>query len=157
MVEQQEIPEKFSVNGTDFVAVDSPEDLSCWVAVNSDAEVSFIAEPPEAPSLQIIELLAQIIENFSEVTEAAAGFLRTELRDEEFALPEAEIALLEAETAPFDLPDAVVWSDGSWMLRFSETGIESLAGDYGIGVNFIGQKPESVEVLADLDEVGDDA
>lgn len=157
MAEQQDIPEKFSVNGIDFVSVESPEDLSCWVAVNSEAEVSFIAEPPEAPSLQIIELLAQIIENFSEATEAAANFLRTQLRDEQYALPEAEMALLDVEQAPFDLPDAVVWSDGSWMLRFSETGIESLAGDYGIGVNFIGQKPASVEVLADLDELGDDA
>lgn len=155
MAEQHQIPEKFSVNGTEFVSVDSPEDLRCWVAVNAKAEVSFIAEPPEAPSMQIIELLAQIIENFAEVTEAAADFLRTELRAEQFVLPAAEIALLDADAAPFDLPDAVVWSDGSWMLRFSETGIESLAGDYGIGVNFIGQKPESVEVLVDLDEVDD--
>lgn len=157
MAEQHQIPEKFSVNGTEFVSVESPEDLRCWIALNAEAEVSFIAEPPEAPSMQIIELLAQIIENFAEVTEAAANFLRAELRGEEFALPAAELALLDDEAAPFDLPDAVVWSDGSWMLRFSETGIGSLAGDYGIGVNFIGQKPESVEVLADLDEVGDEA
>ena len=112
--------------------------------------MSLVIEPAATPEPAVLELAAMVVARFDEFSELAAGYLRQRLREPEFGLRHSEVATLDAPEAPFDEPEAVIWADGSWMLRFAESGLE-MADPYGIGVLFDGTRPSAVEDLSGAD------
>ncbi|KRC62049.1 hypothetical protein ASE14_08375 [Agromyces sp. Root81] len=143
------------MDGAAFSRVDSNDSIACWTLI-TDSEhgdsrpVSLVIEPAAAPDPTVLELAATVVARFDEFSELAAGYLRQRLREPEFRLRRSEVATLDAPEAPFDEPEAVIWADGSWMLRFAESGL-GMADPYGIGVLFDGTRPSAVEDLSGAD------
>ena len=112
--------------------------------------VSVVAEPAEAPSTEARETAQGLVSEFAALVEAAAAFLVEELNEP--SLSAEDRARLAGDEPPFGAPEAVVWQDGTWMMRFAETALD-LGDEYGIGVMFAGRTPVAVEDLSDPDEV----
>lgn len=100
----------------------------------------------------MLQLAAVVVAGFDEFTDLAAGYLQQRLAEPEYRLSDAELRTLQGAEPPFGEPEAVIWADGSWMLRFAESRIE-LADPYGIGVLFEGSSPSGIEDLSDVDPV----
>lgn len=148
------LPDVIALDGADLIRIDAPDDIACWTGGIGGGDggwtVSIIAEPAEEPTAAAREAAQGVVDEFATLVDAATAFLREELAGP--ALSGADRELLHAEDAPFGAPEAVVWQDGTWMLRFAETGLE-IGADYGIGVMFAGRVPVAVEDLSDPDEV----
>ncbi|UOQ88028.1 hypothetical protein MUN74_12060 [Agromyces endophyticus] len=119
-------------------------------AVGDGGAVSLVIEPAGVPEPAVIELAATVGTRFGEFAELAGEYLRERLREPEFALGQSELVKLDAPEVPFGEPEAVIWADGSWMLRFVESSLE-MADPFGIGVLFEGTTPQAVEDLSGAD------
>jgi len=150
------LPETIELDGATLIRIDAPDDIACWTAGLEGGDggwtVSIIAEPAEEPSAQALEAAQGIVTEFAELSEAAIGYLVEELAGPGGDLSDADRARLAAEEPPFGAPEAVVWQDGTWMLRFAECGLE-IGDEYGVGVMFAGRTPVAVEDLSDPDDV----
>jgi hypothetical protein len=125
-------------------------EFACWAAdLPGGGTVSILIEPPAAPTSEARETAAGVIADFAALAEAAAEYLVAELAAPEWGLDAADLGRLT--THAFAVPEAVVWEDGTWMLRFAECDLH-VGADYGIGVNFVGTGPVGVEDLSDADE-----
>lgn len=114
--------------------------------------MSIVIDPAAPPGESVLQLAAVVVDRFDEFTDAAAGYLQQRLDEPQFGLSETELQALQGAEPPFGGPEAVIWADGSWMLRFAESRLE-MADPYGIGVLFEGTTPSGVEDLSDVDEV----
>ncbi|OZB85513.1 hypothetical protein [Microbacterium sp. 13-71-7] len=150
------LPETIELDGATLIRIDAPDDIACWTAGLEGGDggwtVSIIAEPAEEPSAQALEAAQGIVTEFAELSEAAIGYLVEELAGPGGDLSDADRARLAAAEPPFGAPEAVVWQDGTWMLRFAECGLE-IGDEYGVGVMFAGRTPVAVEDLSDPDDV----
>nr|WP_187977938.1 hypothetical protein [Mycetocola sp. JXN-3] len=151
-----EIPTTFSAGTAEFVRIESPEELAFWVATVNGAdgehEVSLIIEPAAAPEADVLEVAAAVVADFDELVRDALEYLDEALRGPEWALSATDLALLDGPGGAFGEPEAVIWGDGTWMLRFQESAL-SIAEEFGIGVNFVGRVPQSVEDLSESEEL----
>ncbi|MFD7026224.1 hypothetical protein [Promicromonospora sukumoe] len=152
-----EVPERLEIAGTTFVRIESPEAIACWAArsdgpgdVDGPPPVSVVVEPAAAPGQPALDLAAVVLDRFAELAGTGAAYLRERLAEPEFGLADAERAALAAPEPPFEEPEAVVWDDGTWLLRFAESSL-GLADPYGIGVLFEGTEPTGVEDLSQAD------
>lgn len=68
------------------------------------------------------------------------------------ASPRSELVELDATESLFGEPEAVIWADGTWLLRFAESRLE-MADPFGIGVLFAGTTPYAVEDLSGAEPV----
>lgn len=57
------------------------------------------------------------------------------------------------DDSQFAEPEAVIWADGTWMLRFGGCGLDA-ASEYGVGISFVGSAQQCVDSFDDADEVG---
>ncbi|QAY59620.1 hypothetical protein ET475_06195 [Microbacterium protaetiae] len=138
------------VHGTLLHSTAVTDDFACWAAdLPGGGTVSILVEPAGPATNEAIETAAGVIADFAALAEAASAYLVTALADPSWGLDAAERAGLRPEV--FDVPEAVVWEDGTWMLRFAECDLAMGAG-YGIGVNFVGTQPVGVEDLSGADE-----
>ncbi|MBS1906322.1 MAG: hypothetical protein JST33_07070 [Actinobacteria bacterium] len=148
------LPDAIELDGVTLIRIDAPEDVACWTAGVEGGDggwtVSIVAEPAEEPSAEAREAAQGIVAEFGALSDAAISYLVEELPGP--ALSAADRALLAAEEPPFGAPEAVVWQDGTWMMRFAECGLE-MGDEYGVGVMFAGRTPVAVEDLSDPDEV----
>ncbi|WEG08900.1 hypothetical protein PU630_16920 [Microbacterium horticulturae] len=127
------------------------DEFACWAAeLPAGGSVSILTEPPSVPTSETLATAAGIIADFAALAEAAARYLVAELATPEWGLDAADLGRLSTDA--FDVPEAVVWEDGTWMLRFAECDLQ-VGAEYGIGVNFVGTAPVGVEDLSDADEV----
>lgn len=151
-----DIPPHLDIAGTSFTRIDSPDSLACWTASLDSADgprsVSIVIDTAAPPGESVLQLAAVVVDRFDEFTDAAAGYLQQRLDEPQFGLSETELLALQGAEPPFGEPEAVIWADGSWMLRFAESRLE-MADPYGIGVLFEGTTPSGVEDLSDVDEV----
>ena len=151
-----DIPPHFDIAGTSFTRIDSPDSIACWTASLDSADgprsVSIVIDPAAPPGESELQLAAVVVDRFDEFTDVAAGYLQQRLDEPQFGLSEAELQALQGAEPPFGEPEAVIWADGSWMLRFAESRLE-MADPYGIGVLFDGTTPSGVEDLSDVDQV----
>ncbi|WP_287899035.1 hypothetical protein [Arthrobacter sp.] len=153
-----DIPLQLDIAGTAFTLIDAPEPIACWTASLEAADagpsptVNIIVEPAALPGPEILQLTAQVIAHFDELADVAGAYLRDELSAPGFGLSDDELGALRSGQPPFGGPEAVIWDDGGWMLRFTESTLE-LADPYGIGVLFEGMTPSAVEDLSDPDPV----
>ncbi len=113
--------------------------------------MSIVIDPAAPPGHSELELAAVVVTRFDEFADLAAGYLQQRLDEPRFGLTDAELLALQSTEPPFDEPEAVIWADGSWMLRFAESRLE-MADPYGIGVLFEGTSPCGIEDLSDADE-----
>lgn len=149
------IPEAVHIAGVLFTRVDAPNRLCCWTAQTSGPVVSLVIEPAASPDVDTLDLAAQVLTGFEQFVETAAAFLRVQLRSAQYSLSAEDMALLDNDPPPFAEPEAVIWGDGTWMLRFTESSL-SVADDYGIAVHFSGSALLGVEILAEAEPVEDD-
>lgn len=151
-----DLPDQLEIAGTAFARIESPGTIACWTATvrAEDAAdpppVSVVTEPAAVPDRRASDLAAVVLARFDELAELGADYLRRRLREPGFGLSGAELAMLDADGPPFSEPAAVVWADGTWMLRFAESGL-AMADPYGIGVLFEGPVPSRVEDLSAAD------
>ena len=149
-----DLPDAIELDGATLIRIDAPEDVACWTAGIEGGDggwtVSILVEPAEAPSAEARETAQGVVDEFGALSGAAIRYLVEELQDP--GLSAADRALLAAEEPPFGAPEAVVWQDGTWMMRFAESGLE-IGEEYGIGVMFAGRTPVAIEDLSDPDEV----
>ncbi|MDQ0707375.1 MULTISPECIES: hypothetical protein [Arthrobacter] len=151
-----DIPHHLDIAGTAFTLIDAPEPIACWTASleaahgGSSPTVNIIVEPAAEPGPEVLRLTAEVIARFGELADVAGAYLREELREPGFGLRDDELQALRSDQPPFGEPEAVIWDDGGWMLRFTESPLE-LADPYGIGVLFEGMTPSAVEDLSDPD------
>lgn len=150
------LPETIELDGATLIRIDAPDDIACWTAGVEGGDggwtVSIVAEPAEEPSAQAREAAQGIVTEFAELSEAAIRYLVEELAGPQGDLSAADRARLAEEEPPFGAPEAVVWQDGTWMMRFAECGLE-IGDEYGVGVMFAGRVPVAVEDLSDPDDV----
>lgn len=152
-----DLPEHMVIGGATFSRVDSDDAIACW-ASTLDAEprggatrsVFLLVEPAAAPEPAQLVLAGTVVSRFGDLAELAAQYLRHRLREPEFGLPPAELSTLDASEAPFGEPEAVVWADGTWLLRFTESSL-AMADPFGVGVVFEGTTPKDVEDLSHAD------
>lgn len=153
-----DLPTRLDVPGAEFVRIDAPEPIACWNASIEPAgdgrlrSVSVIMDPVGRPGEDVLRLAGVVVARFDEFTGAAAEYLRQRLREPEYGLSGAELLELQRAEPPFGAPEAVLWSDGSWMLRFAESRL-ALADPYGIGVLFEGTSPCGVDDFSEVDSV----
>jgi hypothetical protein len=148
-----DLPERLVIDGAKFSRVDSDDSIACWTlvmdadGVDETGAVALVIEPAAMPQPVVLGLAGTVISRFDEFAELAADYLRQRLREPQFGLRSCELSALDAAEAPFGEPEAVIWADGSWMLRFAESSLE-MADPYGIGVLFAGTIPSAVEDLS---------
>ncbi len=149
------LPDSIDLDGTTLIRVEAPEDVACWTAGIEGGDggwtVSIIADPAEEPSAEAREAAQGVVADFAALSDAAIRYLVEELADPARDLSDSDRALLATEEPPFGAPEAVVWQDGTWMMRFAECGLE-LGEEYGVGVMFAGSRPVALEDLSDPDE-----
>ncbi|WP_285102009.1 hypothetical protein [Promicromonospora sp. MEB111] len=149
-----DLPDRLEISGTTFARVESPGTLACWTATAGPADdlppVSVVMEPAAAPDQRASDLAAVVLARFGELADVGADYLRHRLREPGFGLSGAELGMLDAAGPPFAEPAAVVWADGTWLLRFAESDL-AMADPYGIGVLFEGTVPSGVEDLSEAD------
>lgn len=144
------------IDGAEFARVDSDESIACWTlvrdfeGVGETGAVALVIEPAAMPDPVVLRLAGTVVSRFEEFADLATGYLRQRLREPQFGLRSSELSALEASEAPFGEPEAVIWADGSWMLRFAESSLD-MADHYGIGVLFEGTTPSAVEDLSDAE------
>ncbi|MFF5624888.1 hypothetical protein ACFY5A_05945 [Microbacterium sp. NPDC012755] len=152
-----DLPRSVVIGGAEFSRVDSDDSIACWTST-SDVDgsrswsVSIVIEPAAAPDAAVRERAATVCSGWEGYVEIAADYLLERLREPQFALEPSELVKLDAAELPFDAPEAVIWGDGSWMLRFAESSLE-MADPFGIGVRFEGTTATAVEDLSDADPV----
>ena len=145
------LPQTIDVNGIDLERSDAPEDIACWSGMFDGGEITLLVEPAAEPSAQALDAAAGAIADFDALRSVAEQFLVAELAGDSWGLAADQRALLARQPAPFDVPEVVVWQDGTWMIRFTESPL-AMAEEYGVGVLFAGRTPVSVEDLSDADE-----
>lgn len=150
-----ELPQNVSVAGVILQRVDAPAGIACWTAAlpgDEPRSISVLIEPAEPPSTEALDRAALVIADFDSLVLAALRFLAKTLVEPPWHLTAAERERLSSGRPPFRTPEAIVWSDGSWMLRFAECEV-GLGEDYGIGVDFADSEPVAVEDFSDADLV----
>ncbi|WP_020013005.1 hypothetical protein [Promicromonospora sukumoe] len=150
MADLPEIPDRLEIAGTAFTRIESPESIACWSADGDHRPVSVLTEPADAPDRATLDLTATVLRRFDELADLALAYLRERLREPEHGLSADELATLDAAEPPAAEPAAVVWADGTWLLRFAESRLR-LADPYGIGVLFEGTAPSGIEDLSHAD------
>lgn len=145
-----DLTEPIDVHGALLHSTAVMDDFACWaVDLPGGGSVSILAEPAGPPTDEAIETAAGVISDFAALVDAASAYLVAALAEPEWGLDAAERARLAPHL--FDMPEAVVWDDGTWMLRFAECDL-AMATEYGIGVDFVGTKPVGVEDLSDAED-----
>lgn len=151
------LPEVIEVRGVALTRIESPAELTCWsgdIPGTADGRLHIVMQPAGPATLEALEAAGLVVDRFAEFVRRAITFLVTELQGGVWALDPAERERLNSAEPPFARPDAVVWGDGGWMLRFDECGLR-MGEDYGIGVLFTGDSPSAVEDLSDVDDAAE--
>lgn len=150
-----DLPEEIEVRGSVLDRIPLSEEPACWSATLPGSEqrtVNFVIEPAGPPTDAAVDSAAEAIARFDELAAAASRYLVAELTDPVWALDSVDRERLDEPEAPFGLPEAIIWADGSWMIRFAECGL-AMGEEFGIGVRFSGPAPVAIEDLSGATEL----
>ncbi|MEV0672407.1 hypothetical protein [Mycobacterium sp. NPDC050441] len=153
-----DLPEEIEVRGTVLDRIGLSEELVCWSAALPGDEprtVSIVVEPAGPPTDAAVNSAAEAIAGFDGLAAAASRYLVAEFTDPVWALDAVDRARLDGPEAPFGMPEAIIWADGSWMIRFAECGL-AMGEEFGIGVRFDGSAPVAIEDLSRATEIETD-
>ncbi|MFJ9681876.1 hypothetical protein ACIRP2_28055 [Streptomyces sp. NPDC101194] len=149
-----ELPATLHIAGLTLTRVQSPPSLACWTgcfpapAGTTPTEVSLVTEPPIPPQSAILRLAHDVVSRFDAFVAQAVEYCRIRLREEHFGLTAEELGLLDLPEPPLGVPEATVWTDRSWAVRFAESRLR-MGDPYGILVTFDGTRPVDVEGIDD--------
>ncbi|MFE7620683.1 hypothetical protein [Streptomyces sp. NPDC057496] len=145
-----ELPATLHIAGLALSLVASPPTLACWsgsfpVSAGADpAEVNLVIEPPAPPQPATLRRAHDVVSRFDALVARAGEYCRVRLREEQYGLTAGELDRLDLPEPPWGLPEATVWTDRSWMIRFAESGLR-MGDPYGILVTFDGTRPVDVQ------------
>ncbi|MER6528156.1 hypothetical protein [Streptomyces sp. NPDC001508] len=108
--------------------------------------MSLVIEPAAPPEEATLHFAHDVVSRFDVFVEQALEYCRTRLREPRFELTPEELSWLDLPELPLAVPDATVWADRTWAIRFAESRLR-LADPYGILVTFNGTQPVDVEGL----------
>lgn len=133
-----ELPDTVTAADAVFVRAESPDDFTHWTSQDAARPVGIIVEPAGEPTDEVLTIAADVVADFDEVVVSAREFLVEQLGEQ------------ASDPSLFAAPEAVVWGDGTWMLRFADCGLDA-ASEYGVGVHFVGAAPQSVDLFDDAE------
>ncbi|MFB7532744.1 hypothetical protein ACFC0C_31940 [Streptomyces sp. NPDC056178] len=107
-----------------------------------------MTEPPAPPQSATLRLAHDVVSRFDAFVAQAVEYCRIRLREEHFGLTAEELDLLDLPEPPLGVPEATVWADQSWAVRFAESGLR-MGDPYGILVTFDGTRPVDVQGIDD--------
>ncbi|MDK0517905.1 hypothetical protein [Streptomyces sp. ML-6] len=145
-----ELPATLHIAGLALSLVESPPSLACWsggfpVPTGADpVGVSLVIEPSAPPPPATLRRAHDVVSRFDILVARAEEYCRTRLREEQYGLTAEELDRLDLPEPPWGLPEATVWTDRSWMIRFAESGLR-MGDPYGILVTFDGTRPVDVQ------------
>ncbi|MFE6664883.1 hypothetical protein ACFVFH_15160 [Streptomyces sp. NPDC057697] len=154
LVGDAELPASLLVAGLMLEKVESPPSMACWTgsfprpAGSHPAGVSLVVEPAAAPGESALRLAHDVVSRFDALVDQALEHCRARLRDRCFALTTEELGWLDLPELPLGAPEATVWTDRTWAIRFAESRFR-LGDPYGILVTFDGTRPVDIEGLDD--------
>ncbi|MFJ5720973.1 hypothetical protein [Streptomyces sp. NPDC093149] len=149
-----ELPATLYIAGLALRRVEGPPPLACWTgcfpapAGADRASVSLVTEPPALPQPATLRLAHDVVSRFDAFVARAMEYCRIRLREEHFGLTAEELDLLDLPEPPLGVPEATVWADQSWAVRFAESGLR-MGDPYGILVTFDGTRPVDVQGIDD--------
>ncbi|MFB6943807.1 MULTISPECIES: hypothetical protein [unclassified Streptomyces] len=149
-----QLPATLHIAGLALRRVEGPPSLACWTgcfptpAAADPACVSLVTEPPTPPQSATLRLAHDVVSRFDAFVAEAVEYCRIRLREEHFGLTAEELDLLDLPEPPLGVPEATVWADQSWAVRFAETGLR-MGDPYGILVTFDGTRPVDVQGIDD--------
>ncbi|MFB7675862.1 hypothetical protein ACFC26_31095 [Kitasatospora purpeofusca] len=152
-----DLPATLRIAGLALERTASPPSLACWTgcfpesAGGDAAVVSLVVEPAAPPEEVALQLALDVVSSFDVFVDRAVRYCRTRLRERHFELTPEELSWLDLPELPLAGPEAVVWADRSWAIRFTESRFR-LADPFGILVTFNGTQPVDVQGLEDEDE-----
>ncbi|MFF3394070.1 hypothetical protein ACFYW1_24440 [Streptomyces sp. NPDC002669] len=147
---EPELPATLHIAGLALSRVESPPSLACWsgdfpVPAGADpAGVNLVIEPPAPPQPATLRRAHDVVSRFDVLVARAVEYCRVRLREERYGLTAEELDRLDLPEPPWGLPEATVWNDRSWMIRFAESGL-GMGDPYGILVTFDGTRPVDVQ------------
>ncbi|MGY3680374.1 hypothetical protein [Streptomyces sp. TE33382] len=152
--EGAELPAVLRIAGLALERTESPASLACWTgcfpapAGAEPAGVSLVMEPAAPPDESALRLAHDVVSRFDVLVGRAEEYCRTRLREPQFALTAEELGWLDLSELPLAVPEATVWADRTWAIRFAESRFR-LAEPHGILVTFEGTRPVDVQGLDD--------
>ncbi|MFF0224887.1 hypothetical protein [Streptomyces sp. NPDC004629] len=148
------LPETVRIAEVVLTRVESPPSLACWSgcfpepAGAVETGLSLLIEPAAPPEEATLRFAHDVMSRFDVLVDQAVEYCRTRLRESQFELTAEELSWLDLPELPLAVPEATVWADQSWAIRFTESRFR-LADPYGILVTFNGTQPVDVEGLDD--------
>ncbi|MFE7467994.1 hypothetical protein ACFU6R_28320 [Streptomyces sp. NPDC057499] len=149
-----DLPATLRIAGLAWERTESPPSLACWTgsfpepAGGNAVDISLVMEPAAPPEEVTLQLAHDVVSRFDVFVDRAARYCRTRLRERHFGLTAEELSWLDLPELPLAAPEAVVWADRTWAIRFTESRFR-LAEPYGILVTFNGTQPVDVEGIED--------
>ncbi|MFJ8435988.1 hypothetical protein ACIQ9P_32280 [Kitasatospora sp. NPDC094019] len=148
------LPATVRIAGVVLGRTESPPSLACWTGYLPEQTgavgiaMSLVIEPAAPPEEATLQFAHDIVTHFDVLVDHALEYCRTRLREAHFELTTEELSWLDRPELPLAVPEATVWADGTWAIRFTESRLR-LADPYGILVTFDGRQPVDVEGLDD--------
>ncbi|KQX46127.1 hypothetical protein ASE09_15620 [Streptomyces sp. Root66D1] len=148
----EELPTTLHIAGLELSRTESPPSLACWTgylprpAGTDPAGLSVVTEPPAPPQEPVLRLAHDVVDHFDAYVDQALEYCRTRLREPRFGLAAEELTWLDLPELPLAVPEATVWADRTWAIRFAESRL-ALADPYGLLVTFDGTRPVDVQGL----------
>lgn len=149
-----DLPRELRIRDIVLDLITDGDEVACWsgeLPRDEHSMVSVVVEPAASPSREARETAEGVIGGFDELVEVATAYLVEELPGAGRQLTDADRGRLSEPPSPFGMPEATVWDDGTWLLRFAEADLD-LAGDLGLAVRFVGTAPVAVDDLSDAEE-----
>ncbi|MDV9188869.1 hypothetical protein R6L23_11695 [Streptomyces sp. SR27] len=151
------MPTTLHIAGLELSRTESPPSLACWTgylprrAGTDPAGMSVVTEPAAPPEESVLRIAHDMVSRFDAFVDQALEYCRIRLREPQFELAAEELAWLDLPELPLALPEATVWADQTWAIRFAESRFD-LADPYGLLVTFNGTQPVDVQGLDDEEE-----
>ncbi|MFD9427203.1 MULTISPECIES: hypothetical protein [unclassified Streptomyces] len=149
-----DLPATLHIAGLALRRTEGPPSLACWAgyfpgsAGGNPAGISLVIEPAAPPEEATLQLAHEVASHFDVLVAQALRYCRARLRESHFELTPEELSWLDLPELPLAVPEAVVWADQTWAIRFTESRLR-LADPYGILVTFNGTQPVDVQGVED--------
>ncbi|MEV0452247.1 hypothetical protein [Streptomyces sp. NPDC050600] len=148
------LPATVRIAGVVLRRMESPPSLACWTGCFPEPTgavenaISLVIEPAAPPEEATLHFAHDVVSHSDVFVDQALAYCRTRLRESHFQLTTEELGWLDLPELPLAAPEATVWADQTWAIRFTESRFR-LADPHGILVTFNGRQPVDVEGLDD--------
>ncbi|WP_342280332.1 hypothetical protein [Streptomyces sp. CLV115] len=148
------MPTTLHVAGLALSRTESPPQFACWTGYFAEAAgtdriaMSLVTEPAAPPDESTLQLAHDVVSRFGVFVDQALEYCRTRLRERHFGLTADELNWLDLPELPIAAPEATVWADRTWAIRFTESRL-GLADPHGILVTFDRTRPVDLQGLTD--------